>query len=192
MVTCFLTIPDSKAEIRDLGFHLKWNMGFAYDALSYFGADPEERPQLDTFGWKRLAWYLAYAFNERWVLPFSHDNMQPKSLLDQMAPNKRVGVEGQFAQLRLLFLHLGKQAAPFQEHFLDSSPDFADEVLENIRASVKRESETDTEGQGLWEESTNMNHDRRSVHFPLLKVHGGYARAASDVHGLRDWCLGTA
>lgn len=95
-----------QAEIRDLGFHLKWNMGFAYDALSYFGADPEERPQLDTFGWKRLAWYLAYAFNERWVLPFSHDNMQPKSLLDQMAPNKRVGVEGQFAQLRLLFLYM--------------------------------------------------------------------------------------
>ena len=30
------------------------------------------------------------------------------------------------------------------------------------------------------------------VHFPFLKVHGGYARATFDVHGLRDWCLGSA
>ena len=107
-----------------MGFHLKWNMGFAYDALSYFGADPEERPQLDTFGWKRLAWYLAYAFNERWVLPFSHDNMQPKSLLDQMAPNKRVGVEGQFAQLRLLFLPLERQPVFLLESEFEKSGKF--------------------------------------------------------------------
>ena len=81
-------------------------MGFVYDALSYFGADPKERPQLNTFGWKTLAWYLAYAFNERWVLPFSHDNMQPKSLLDQMTPIGIAGLEGKFAQLRLLFMRL--------------------------------------------------------------------------------------
>ena len=34
--------------------------------------------------------------------------MQPKSLLDQMAADKEMGIEGQFAQLRLLFLCLDK------------------------------------------------------------------------------------
>ena len=47
-----------KGDVRDLGFHLKWNMGFTYDAVSLFGADFDQRPQLETFGWKRLAWSL--------------------------------------------------------------------------------------------------------------------------------------
>lgn len=45
-------------DFRDLGFHMKWNMGFTYDALSYFGSSFKERRSLDTFGWKRLAWRL--------------------------------------------------------------------------------------------------------------------------------------
>lgn len=47
-----------EGDVRDLGFHLKWNMGFTYDAVSLFGADFDQRPQLETFGWKRLAWSL--------------------------------------------------------------------------------------------------------------------------------------
>ena len=46
----------SEGDVRDLGFHLKWNMGFTYDAVSLFSAEFNERPQLETFGWKRLAW----------------------------------------------------------------------------------------------------------------------------------------
>ena len=49
---------DPKGDVRDLGFHLKWNMGFTYDTVSLFGADFDQRPQLETFGWKRLAWSL--------------------------------------------------------------------------------------------------------------------------------------
>lgn len=45
-----------QGDVRDLGFHLKWNMGFAYDAVSLFSADFNQRTKLETFGWKRLAW----------------------------------------------------------------------------------------------------------------------------------------
>mmetsp|Transcript_30352 Transcript_30352/g.86848 ORF Transcript_30352/g.86848 Transcript_30352/m.86848 type:complete len:929 (-) Transcript_30352:247-3033(-) len=93
-------------KVEDLGFHLKWNMGFTFDTLAYFGKDPAARPQLEIFGCKQLAWYLAYAFNERWVLPFSHDNAHPRSLLDQMAGTGLVDAPGRFAQLRLLLAYL--------------------------------------------------------------------------------------
>ena len=45
----------------------------------------------------------------RWILPFSHDNMQRKSLVDQMAEDKNAGEVGEdvrFAQMRVLLLHL--------------------------------------------------------------------------------------
>ena len=48
----------SQGDVRDLGFHLKWNMGFTHDAVSLFSADFNERTKLETFGWKRLAWLL--------------------------------------------------------------------------------------------------------------------------------------
>ena len=235
-------IRESLAEddLKDLGFHLKWNMGFSYDALSFFGSSFKDRPHLETFGWKRLAWllvesyfllaafgspslslssfivfiigyyrflgllsnwklcpnpaccnnihdihdvsevsvspifklliyspfessqftnqyiipnvkflcmtklpfkllpvgihdcrFLNYAYNERcldtktllwlpccvsllmarWVLPFSHDNVQRQSLVDQMAEDKNVGEIGEdvrYAQLRVLLLSLVK------------------------------------------------------------------------------------
>jgi len=94
-----------RGDVRDLGFHLKWNMGFTYDAVSLFGADFDQRPQLETFGWKRLAWFLNYAFNERWVLPFSHDNMRCKSLVDQMAEDEDMGDDCKYAQARVLLLY---------------------------------------------------------------------------------------
>ncbi|CAJ1365416.1 unnamed protein product [Effrenium voratum] len=94
-----------REDIRDLGFHLKWNMGFAHDTLSMFSSKFRERPQLETFGWRKLAWFLCYAFNERWILPFSHDNVQKKSLVDQMAADKVLGTEGKYAQLRVLFMY---------------------------------------------------------------------------------------
>ena len=45
----------------------------------------------------------------RWILPFSHDNVQKKSLVDQMAADKVLGTEGKYAQLRVLFMCLAKK-----------------------------------------------------------------------------------
>lgn len=54
-----------QGDVRDLGFHLKWNMGFTYDAVSLFSADFNERTKLETFGWKRLAWWLGERARKR-------------------------------------------------------------------------------------------------------------------------------
>lgn len=40
----------------------------------------------------------------RWILPFSHDNMRRKSLVDQMAEDEDMGDDCRYAQARVLFL----------------------------------------------------------------------------------------
>jgi 1,4-alpha-glucan branching enzyme len=80
-----------------LGFSMKWNMGWMHDTLAYMGKDPIFRRyhhDLLTFG-------LLYAFNENYVLSFSHDEVVhlKRSLLGKMA-----GDDWQcFANLRLLY-----------------------------------------------------------------------------------------
>eukprot|EP00931_Biecheleriopsis_adriatica_P004557 TRINITY_DN106204_c0_g1_i1.p1 TRINITY_DN106204_c0_g1~~TRINITY_DN106204_c0_g1_i1.p1 ORF type:complete len:942 (+),score=183.64 TRINITY_DN106204_c0_g1_i1:59-2827(+) len=94
-----------QVQVQDLGFHLKWNMGFSFDTLQFFGTEAAKRPHLETFGCKRLAWYLVYAFNERWILPFSHDNAAHRSLLDQMTAPGEGDSKVRFALLRLMLLY---------------------------------------------------------------------------------------
>jgi 1,4-alpha-glucan branching enzyme len=54
-----------------LGFDLKWNMGWMHDSLNYFSLDPIFRSYRHTL----LTFGLMYAFSERYVLPFSHDEV---------------------------------------------------------------------------------------------------------------------
>ena len=65
-----------------LGFDLKWNMGWMHDTLSYAEVDFKERP--DVHG--RLTFPLMYAFDERFILPISHDEVVygKRSFLDKM------------------------------------------------------------------------------------------------------------
>jgi len=93
-------------KVEDLGFHLKWNMGFTYDTLAFMGTESVKRPQLETFGWQKLAWYSAYMFNERWVLPFSHDNSHHLGLLEQMTSSGEAESSDQSAQMRLLMSYI--------------------------------------------------------------------------------------
>lgn len=83
-----------------LGFDLKWNMGWMHDTLEYFALDPALRrchQELLTFG-------LLYAFNEKFMLPLSHDEVvhAKGSLLEKM-PGDR---QQRFANLRLLYFYL--------------------------------------------------------------------------------------
>lgn len=90
-----------------LGFDMKWNMGWMHDTLKYFSTDPIFRKHIqDT-----LTFSLLYAFGERYVLVFSHDEVVygKRSLLSKMP-----GDEWQrFANLRLcfsyMFTHPGKK-----------------------------------------------------------------------------------
>ncbi|MBR6429498.1 MAG: 1,4-alpha-glucan branching protein GlgB [Clostridia bacterium] len=82
-----------------LGFDYKWNMGFMNDTLSYFELDSVYRK----YHQDKLTFAMTYAFSERYVLPFSHDEVVygKRSLIGRMHGN----YEAQFAQLRLLLAY---------------------------------------------------------------------------------------
>lgn len=65
-----------------LGFDLKWNMGWMNDTLSYAATDFKYRR--DCHG--KLNFPLVYAFNEKYILPISHDEVVygKRSFLDKM------------------------------------------------------------------------------------------------------------
>jgi len=90
-----------------LGFDMKWNMGWMHDTLNYFHEDPINR----RYHHDRMSFSIWYAFNENFMLPFSHDEVVygKGSLLRKMP-----GDDWQrFANLRLLlafqYMHPGKK-----------------------------------------------------------------------------------
>ena len=54
-----------------LGFDMKWNMGWMHDTLAYFKHEPVYRK----YHQGQLTFSMVYAFNENFVLPFSHDEV---------------------------------------------------------------------------------------------------------------------
>lgn len=54
-----------------LGFDMKWNMGWAHDFFDYVSTDPIFR----TYKHRALNFPLVYAFNERYCMPISHDDV---------------------------------------------------------------------------------------------------------------------
>ncbi len=90
-----------------LGFDLKWNLGWMHDTLEVWTADPGIRARL----YDRLTFGITYTFAERFLLPFSHDEVVhlKRSMLGKM-PGPTLD---RFANLRLLYgymwMHPGKK-----------------------------------------------------------------------------------
>lgn len=82
-----------------LGFDFKWNMGWMNDTLEYFSKDPIHR----RYHQNDLTFSMMYAFTERFVLPFSHDEVVhgKASMLDKMPGD----LWQKFANIRLLYAY---------------------------------------------------------------------------------------
>jgi 1,4-alpha-glucan branching enzyme len=86
-----------------LGFDVKWNMGWMHDTLEVMQADPLFRTGL----YEKLTFGITYAFAERFLLAFSHDEVVhlKRSMLGKM-PGETLD---KFAHLRLLYGYMWAQ-----------------------------------------------------------------------------------
>lgn len=85
---------------RALGFDFKWNMGWTHDILHYMTLDPVYRQ----YNHKDLTFPMMYAFDEQFILPFSHEEvLHPKnSLMGRMPGDDPM----KFAGARVFYLYL--------------------------------------------------------------------------------------
>ena len=109
-----------------LGFDMKWNMGYANDIYDYLSCDPALRHG----NHKALNFPLMYAFNERYCLPISHDEVVhgKKSFIDKMYGTYEDKFLTARAALLLMYSYPGKKLtfmgteyAQFREWNFDDS-----------------------------------------------------------------------
>lgn len=77
-----------------LGFLFNWNCGWKSDTLHYL----QEEPALRRFHHELLTFPMTYGFNENYILPISHKESYPRSLMDKLPGD----YFWKFAALRLL------------------------------------------------------------------------------------------
>ena len=109
-----------------LGFNMKWNMGWANDFYAYVKTDPYFRK----YHHKALNFPLMYAFNEKYCMPISHDEVVhgKLSFVNKMFGSNEDKFKQARASLMLMMtypgkkmLFMGTEYAQFREWDYDNS-----------------------------------------------------------------------
>ncbi len=135
--TAMLIAEDSTAypgvtkDVEDggLGFDYKWDLGWMHDTLKYFECHPYDR----AFMPDKITFSIFYAYNERYILPLSHDEVVhgKKTIINKLNGS----YEDKFAQAKLLYLYMmthpgkklnfmGNELAMFREWDEKREPDW--------------------------------------------------------------------
>ena len=90
-----------------LGFNLKWNMGWANDFYAYVKTDPIYRK----YHHKALNFPIMYAFNEKYCMPISHDEVVhcKNSFVDKMFGSYEDKFKQARTSLMLMMTYPGKK-----------------------------------------------------------------------------------
>ncbi len=90
-----------------LGFTYKWNMGWMHDILAYMSKDAIYRRWEHT----HLTFSMLYAYNENFILPFSHDEVVhgKRHLLDKMPGDTWQKAANLRTLYAYMFTHPGKK-----------------------------------------------------------------------------------
>jgi 1,4-alpha-glucan branching enzyme len=117
--TAYPKVTES-VELGGVGFNYKWDMGFMNDSLKYFKEDPINR----VYHHDKLTFGLMYAYNEKFILPFSHDevvygkgsmlNKMPGDYFSKFA-NYRVFLTFVFTRPGKKLFFMGAEFAQFNE-----------------------------------------------------------------------------
>lgn len=83
-----------------LGFDYKWDLGWMHDTLEYFQSPPSER--MDKY--HKLTFSMMYFKNEKYLLPFSHDEVVhgKATILEKMNGDYEV----KFSQAKVLYMYM--------------------------------------------------------------------------------------
>ncbi len=112
-----------------LGFDYKWDLGWMNDTLDYFMKQSGERQDVP----QKLTFSMYYFYNERYLLPFSHDEVVhgKKTIIDKIFGD----YEMKFPQARALYMYMfvhpgkklnfmGNEIAMFREWDENKEPDY--------------------------------------------------------------------